>query len=102
MPKKSAPLERLLKRIGALPQAGHLKGDDVTAWLRATLATDPSRINWHIRRAGGFGGSEMGALVAAIQNRSGRMSPHRIIRQKLLRLPPDRPNVDMRRGLAME
>jgi len=73
------------------------------------MRIDPDRVEWHIQRAGGFGGSEAGLLLEwATQNDpspivgTGWGTPARLVRQKLLMLAPDAPGIDARRGIALE
>jgi predicted phage-related endonuclease len=98
-----------LEAISRLPQATVLLPENVSRWLADTLRIDPERVEWHIQRAGGFGGSEAGLLLEwATRNDprpivgTGWGTPTRLVRQKLLMLAPDAPGVDARRGIALE
>jgi len=100
---------RHLDAISRLPQATVLLPENVSRWLADTLRIDPERVEWHIQRAGGFGGSEAGLLLEwATRNDprpivgTGWGTPTRLVRQKLLMLAPDAPGVDARRGIALE
>lgn len=95
-------MEDYLLQISQLPQSGIISEDDARRWVDRTLNVDPDRIDWHIARAGGFGGSEMGALVAAMERRPHRLTPNRLVKNKLLKLPPSSPDDDMRRGIELE
>jgi len=98
-----------LKAISQLPQANVLLPENVSRWLADTMRIDPERVEWHIQRAGGFGGSEAGLLLEwATRNDpnpivgTGWGTPARLVRQKLLMLAPDVPGLDARRGIALE
>lgn len=96
-------LDHLIRLIDeTLPQAGLIAAEDKVKWLERTLRIDPERVEWHIRRAGGIGGSEMGDLVAAYEHDRGRNTPERIVKGKLLQLPPDRQDEHMKRGTELE
>jgi predicted phage-related endonuclease len=89
--------------IGRLPQAGVLKTSNVHKWVERTLFVDGPRIKWHIARAGGFGGSEAGTLVSwAFKEFHARNTVDRLIKNKLLILPPDMSNADTARGSYLE
>lgn len=94
---------RLLDLIGTLPQAHLLDRETAELWIARTMRIDPERIEWHIARAGGIGGSEAGTLLAdhfgVINSRS---TSTRLAKGKLLLLPPDRSNDDMSRGAYLE
>jgi predicted phage-related endonuclease len=98
-----------LEAISRLPQAAVLLPENVSRWLVDTMRIDPERVEWHIQRAGGFGGSEAGLLLEwATRNdpnpivNTGWGTPARLVRQKLLMLAPDAPGLDARRGIALE
>jgi predicted phage-related endonuclease len=100
---------RHLDAISRLPQAAVLIPENVSRWLADTLRIDPERVEWHIQRAGGFGGSEAGLLLEWATRfnpvpitGAGWGTPARLVRQKLLMLAPDAPGVDARRGIALE
>lgn len=99
-------LEILLR---SLPQAKVIDDETRAKWLDDTLRVEPERVEWHIERASGFGGSEAGLLLEwATRNESnpvvgtGWGTVERLVRQKLLQLAPDAPGVDARRGIALE
>lgn len=96
-------------RLRALPQAGVIDAQTRERWLEETLRFEPERVEWHIERASGFGGSEAGLLLEwATRNDAnpvvgtGWGSVERLVLQKLLRLAPDAPGMDARRGIALE
>lgn len=102
-------LEEIRRRIDALPQRAVIPDEDAERWLRATSEIDPERVGWHVTRASGFGGSDAStvhAWAASTFGVSGETdpfaAPDRLVRQKLLRLPPAPPGLDARRGIALE
>lgn len=102
-------MARLSALIDALPQASVVDAATRHAWLGQTLRVDPGRVEWHIARAGGFGGSEAGLLLEWATRHDERPvvgtgwgSVERLVRQKLLLLAPDAPGIDALRGIALE
>ena len=96
-------LDECLERISALPQASFIDPAVAARWVRRTMEVDPTRIGWHILRAGGVGGSESGALVDwRFGGCASRTDATRLARSKLLLLPPERGNDDMARGSHIE
>lgn len=92
-----------LSRVEALPQASHIDRSTALKWLRGTLRVDAPRVEWHLRRAGGFGGSDIGALIASYEGRHNVFSSAReIVRSKLLLGIPDGETDDTRRGTELE
>ena len=61
------------------------------------------QVKWHIRRAMGFGGSEIGTMVLW---RRGLYAPftsaRTLVAEKLFRAPPDEDTADTRRGRVLE
>ena len=102
-PTRPDAVETCLRLIGKLPQAAVIKPEDALRWVRRTLAIDAERIEWHIARAGGIGGSEAGAILSwSGEGFNARESAHRLGLRKLLRLPPDPANFDTGRGHYLE
>lgn len=92
-----------LNRIGRLPHAAVIRPDDARRWVRRTMSIDAERIEWHIARAGGIGGSEAGAMIAwAFGGMNARETAERLALRKLLVIPPDAPNFDTGRGNYLE
>lgn len=96
--------QQALDRIRGLPQADVVLADPgrVDRWIEETYKVDPQRLLWHVDRAGGIGGSDVG--VAAMEL-SGGADPfdtmQDIVRQKLFLDPPARPNAYMEIGSAL-
>ncbi|MEJ8837579.1 hypothetical protein [Ramlibacter sp. AN1133] len=90
--------------IDKLPQREAILEGDARFWVQEVVAAYGDLAIWHAIRAGGFGGSQIGALV---RNHNGQRadheaSAHNIVEGALLRRLPDEPNGHMRRGTAME
>lgn len=97
---------KIAEQIKALFQAKQSKfftEDRVEKWVDAVLRVDPERLPWHIKRTYGFGGSEVGVLVA---ERNGISDPfdsaRNICAGKLLMANPSDPIPAMERGQYME
>ena len=96
---------RAMQEIAKLPQASMILADHGRAerWIEKTWEVDPTRLFWHIKRASGIGGSEIG--VAAMEL-SGGVDPfetmHGIVRKKLLLEPPSAQNAAMEIGSILE
>lgn len=95
--------DELFDKIRGLPQAAVIDPKNAARWIDRVLVIDPERAAWHVERAGGFGGSEIGGLVAS---RAGDYHPFssaaEVIRRKLLVIPPDEHTDDTRRGTELE
>lgn len=89
--------------FAALPQAAQIKPSDRDAWI-ASASLDPAHdLLWHIKRLGGFGGSDIGALVSAELGIFDPFASARdLVRAKLCRDPLSAPTARMRRGTEME
>ena len=59
-----ATLLQVRKIIDALPQRKFMKDDDIQRWIDDIWQKEPDRIIWHANRLNGWGGSEIGILVA--------------------------------------
>jgi len=102
-PKLAETRQKRLSAIKALPQSGAIREQDILPWLARVEAVDPDRADWHVARAGGFGGSDIGVLVEARRGvYNHRTSAHAIVGEKLLMFSPRRPSAAMRRGVALE
>jgi hypothetical protein len=103
MMNENLNMTECLDRIRNLPNAGLIGHEDAIIWIERVKAIDPQKLGWHIQRAGGIGGSEIGTLISwAFGDFKSRGNAGRLAKQKLLMLPPDRPNDDMARGLFLE
>lgn len=75
-------------------------------WVEHILNTDPERLEWHIGRLQGFGGSDIGPLaIELIHNGYAALPGHHarnVIAQKLCLEVPKRPTFAMRVGTLIE
>lgn len=90
--------------INALPQREAIVEGDARHWVEDVVGRYGDLAKWHAIRAGGFGGSQIGALI---RNFHGLRADHGqsardIVAGALLRQVPQEPNEHMRRGIAME
>lgn len=90
--------------INALPHREAIKEGDARHWVDDVVGRYGELAKWHAIRAGGFGGSQIGALV---RNFFGQRADHgasarKIVGGALLREVPDEPTGPMQRGIAME
>ena len=90
--------------VDSLPQREAIREGDINHWIPHVVGNYGELAIWHARRAGGFGGSQIGALVRNFmgQRADHEASAHDIVSGTLLRKVPDEPNGHMRRGIAME
>ena len=96
-------LEKNLVGIKRLPQWEHCGQDRAEWWIQDCINHDASRIDWHIRRLQGFGGSDMSVLWGAANGVFHPFGdPRKVTAQKLLQFPFQSPTGDQRRGIAME
>lgn len=87
----------------ALPQAKYINEKNIEKWLDAVTRIDPDRLDWHVRRLSGIGGSEIGVLLGEyLDNYHPFSSAKKICGAKLLEFMPEEPNGDMLRGTEME
>lgn len=114
--------KRILKRlIDALPQRKQIKDSHAERWLHLTLTRAESRMKmemgldevpvdavhrhafWHVRRASGFGGSEIGTLVLHARGENGdHTSAKNIVMSKLLIIAPSEGDEHTSRGVKAE
>lgn len=93
----------LLSMIEKLPQSRLIPLDRRSDWIERVLMVEPSRAEWHIKRAGGIGGSEIGVLVNGLRGGYDAFSsPRELVKNKLLHSSPDGGNGHTRRGTSME
>ena len=96
-------VEREARRIiNSLPQRDALTNERIDRFIDHILKFDPTRLIWHCERLQGFGGSEIGHLVASHRGEFSFSSRRDVIREKLLYKMPDPPNNDTIRGTTME
>lgn len=89
--------------LRALPQAPHLNAKSVARWLEDVAAREPERLEWHVRRLRGFGGSEIGVFIGEANGVNNFFkSSEDIIREKLMMMSPSQPTPDTLRGVHME
>lgn len=89
--------------LAKLPQRKKIPDNVVEDWIEATIATERERAIWHVDRAFGIGGSEIGELLLTSTGKPNEYNTlNDISSSKLLLLPPQRSNIYMRRGTAME
>jgi hypothetical protein len=96
--------QRVWGIVNRLPQREAIIEGDARAWVSAVVGAYGEMAIWHATRSGGFGGSQIGALV---RNRNGQRadhgaSAHDIVELCLLRRLPDEPSGQMQRGVFME
>ena len=90
-----------------LPQNSALSSihtaDSIVAWAARTNLVDPDRYTWHLKRACGFGGSDVGAITANYCSQQDPLSNARdIVSSKLLMKAPFSQDAAMEIGTAME
>lgn len=92
-----------IAELSKLPQFQFIDERQMQKWVDRVMAIDPERIEWHVRRLSGIGGSEIGVLVGALRNyyHPHSSAPH-IVGSKLLSVLPEEPNGDMMRGTQLE
>lgn len=98
-------LKFCLAKIFQFPQCSVLKLEEVALWLEKAYKENPEKTFWHVVRANGFGGSDMGVLYAATEGDQGQ-SPFQtnrdIIKSKLFLSPIGEDNIHTSRGTRME
>lgn len=104
----AAATEQITKDVWAivdrLPQRDAIKEGDARHWVREVVAQHGDLAKWHATRAGGFGGSQIGALVRNFhgQRADHSQSARKIVAGALLMEIPEESTAPMRRGVAME
>ncbi|WP_143516152.1 hypothetical protein [Pusillimonas sp. T2] len=96
--------EQMRARIDLLPQRDQLQESDLAQWIGFVSSTMPEQALWHITRAGGVGGSEIGGLVRNFMGHRAdfMFSAHDWALDKLFRRFPTPQTADMRRGIENE
>jgi len=87
-----------------LPQSAVLEQANIDRWLGWMKRNEPERLQWHIERLRGFGGSDIGAVVRGVTERSGSgfSTLERVIEQKLMKRLPFKADENMIRGTVLE
>lgn len=97
--------------IDALPFRSFLTDAQIDLWINHVNSNDPLRLVWHARRLSGFGGSEMGSLVASYLSDHGSdyikpgfsfKSANEIVQSKLMMTMPGAIESNALRGLFFE
>ena len=91
-----------IEQIRRLPQFRYINKDAMGEWLDAVEATEPARMEWHIRRLGGLGGTDLGEIVTHVRGGWGFRSLDTVVAEKLMAIPPAGSNEKMRRGIELE
>lgn len=97
-PQEKAILDALLQ----LPQARHFEPQNIKRFIEQYR--DDPRVFWHVKRLGGIGGSEIGAIVSYLRGEQDVFgtNPADIVKEKLLITPPRKMNLAMRKGVIAE
>lgn len=95
---------QLVAQLDQLPQRDAIDLADANQWIDYVIAHMPREASWHMTRAGGIGGSEIGGLVRNyLGHRADFMfSAHDWALEKLLKVPPTPTTPAMRRGTEYE
>lgn len=112
---------RLTRLIDLLPQRSVIDDRHVSRWLSRTIAMSIERVEldrgegnatvrdvhkhalWHVRRASGIGGSEIGTIVKHFRGDRGNFtSAKNLAMEKLLIMAPQRSTPEMARGNRAE
>lgn len=104
VPDTDALKVQLRARLDALPQRDAIAASDANQWIDYMANVMPHDAMWHMIRAGGVGGSEIGGLV---RNYLGHRADHEFsahdwAEAKLLRRTPAPAQGVLRRGHEME
>lgn len=78
----------------------------VRFWLQEVINNDPDRLEWHIKRLQGIGGSDIGPLVKEIIDGEGTVfkdsGAYFVVGRMLCKTPPKKPTWDQMVGSAIE
>lgn len=99
--RASEDLERQVWRVvDALPQREAIREEDARAWVQEVVGVHGELALWHAVRLGGFGGSEIGALVRNLHGERADhgLSARDIVAAKLMRSVPTQDSAHLRRG----
>lgn len=114
-------IRRLTSLIDQLPQRAAIQDQHATKWIDRTLKMAVSRMElehgkdaftigdvhkhvlWHVRRASGIGGSEIGTIVKHFRGETGTFTDARnLVLEKLLVMSPQPSTPEMARGVRAE
>lgn len=95
--------DQVKEAVDELPQRNVIPDAVAERWIDGILKLDPQRALWHVERASGIGGSEVGELLLE-KNREKHYlkNAESIIRDKLLLNLPEKGNIFMSRGSVLE
>jgi hypothetical protein len=95
---------KVMQILDGHPHRGAILDSDMRFWIDEVVGKYGDLAIWHAKRAGGFGGSQIGALVKNFQNLRAdhEQTANEIVATCLLRKTPDEPTGPMRRGIEME
>lgn len=103
MASQTHSIDEQIKALYKAEQSKFFTENRVKSWLDQVLKVDADRLPWHVKRTYGFGGSEVGVLVA---ERHGLVDPfesaRNIVASKLLINAPQEAIPAMERGQYME
>lgn len=94
--------DEAISQIRRLPQFRYINKDAMAEWLDAVEAREPDRMEWHIRRLGGLGGTDLGEIVTHVRGGWGFRSLDTVVAEKMMTIPPAGSNEKMRRGVELE
>ena len=97
-------ITKIKAAISALPHSSKIQQEDLKNWLRSVTESDPKRIEWHLQRASGVGGSDIGVLLLEAQGLTppfGRTGVQ-MASEKMLKSAPSKPLPHMMRGIILE
>lgn len=114
-------IKRLTALVDALPQRPAIEAQHAEKWIDRTLKMAVSRMElehgkdafsigdvhrhvlWHVRRASGIGGSEIGTIVKHFRGETGTFTDARnLVLEKLLIMSPQPSTPEMARGVRAE
>lgn len=89
--------------VPELPQGKHIQEENARNWYQSVMKHDPERLEWHVARLKGLGGSDIGEVVCWKLGVPAQFSTVRdIVKQKLMMVPIEEGTPHMRRGHLME
>jgi predicted phage-related endonuclease len=95
--------ENAIADISKLPQSRYISDFDMHDWLDKVYEYDPERLQWHVRRLSGIGGSEIGTLWMSLNDQYHPFhSCTDVVCGKFLKEMPLAPEGNLQRGSMME